>query len=138
MMMRKSRLMQITAAVLLAGCLVILPYSGISQTSKELVTGTVFNDTDLAPTVYGPVVLDVVVDRHFMGRVEPGQNLEIALKPRLDPYEVRAYAFNFDGSSFFAAVDLPLTYTVVVPISHRGKLSSFWIAFEGIGFGEVR
>jgi hypothetical protein len=132
MMMKRSRLVKTAAAVLMAACLAILPHSVISQTDEGPVVGTVFNDTDLSPTFYGPVVLDVVVDRHFMGRVEPGKNMEIALEPRLDPYEVRAYAFNYDGSSFFAAVDLPLTYTVVVPISHRGKLSSYWIAFEGI------
>ncbi len=132
MMMKKSRLVRIAAAVLMMGCLAVLPYSGMSQTDEGFVVGTVFNDTDVAPTLYGPVVLDVVVDRHFMGRIEPGRNLEIALDPRPDPYDIRAYAFNYDGSSFFAAVDLPLTYTVVVPISHRGKLSSFWIAFEGI------
>jgi hypothetical protein len=132
MMMEKSRLVRAAAAVLTAACLAILPASVVSQTVEEPTVGTVFNDTDVSPTLYGPVVLDVVVDRHFMGRIEPGKSMEIILDPRPDPYEVRAYAFNYDGSSFFAAVDLPLTYTVVVPISHRGKLSSFWIAFEGI------
>jgi hypothetical protein len=131
-MMKRSRFPGIAAAVLMAACFAILPHSGISQTDEGLIVGTVFNDTDLSPTSSGPVVLDVVVDRHFMGRIEPGKNLDIALEPRLDPYDVRAYVFEYDGSSFFTAVDLPLTYTVVVPISHRDKLSSFWIAFEGI------
>ncbi len=131
-MMKKGRFSKIAAAAVMAACLAILPNSVISQTDEGLVVGTVFNDTDLSPTSSGPVVLDVVVDRHFIGRVEPGKNLDIALAPRLDPYDVRAYVFNYDGSSFFTAVDLPLTYTVVVPIGHRDKLSSFWIAFEGI------
>lgn len=128
----QSRFSIIAAALLMAVFVAVIPHTVVSGTGDELVVGTVFNDTDLSPTPFGPVVLDVVVDRHFVGRVEPGQNMEIALEPRLDPYDVRAYAFDYGGSSFFAAVDLPLTYTVVVPISHRGKLSSFWIAFEGI------
>jgi hypothetical protein len=132
MMMKRSQFWGIAAAVLAAVCLVVIPHGAVSQVDEGLVVGTVFNDTDLSPTSKGPVVLDVVVDRHFVGRVEPGGNLDIALAPRLDPYDVRAYVFDYDGSSFFTAVDLPLTYTVVVPISHRDKLSSFWIAFEGI------
>ncbi len=130
--MKRSEFKKIAVAVLMAACLAAVPHSAIPQTDEGLVTGTVFNDTDLIPSSRGPVVLDVVVDRYFMGRVEPGKSLDIALTPRLEPYEVRAYAFNYDGSSFFAVVDLPLTYTVVVPISHRGRLSPFWIAFEGI------
>jgi hypothetical protein len=132
MMTKQCRFQRIAAAVLTAAFLVIVPHSVISQTDEGLVVGTVFNDTDLSPTPTGPVVLDVVVDRHFMGRLDPGTSMDIALAPRPDPYDVRAYVFNYDGSSFFTAVDLPLTYTVVVPISHRDKLSSFWIAFEGI------
>ena len=104
----------------------------ISEIDHGLVVGTVFNDTDLAPTSGGPVALNIVVDKVFMGRVEPGGSLDIALAPRLDPYEVRAYVFHYDGSAFFAVVDLPLTYEVVVPIGHRGRLSSFWVAFEGM------
>ena len=72
MMMKKSRLVRIAAAVLMVGCLAVLPYSGMSQTDEGFVVGTVFNDTDVAPTVYGPVVLDVVVDRHFMGTDRAG------------------------------------------------------------------
>jgi hypothetical protein len=132
MIMKKGRFPKIAAATLMAVCFTVLPHSVVSQTDEGLIVGTVFNDTDISPTSTGPVVLDVVVDRHFMGRVEPGENLDIALMPRVDPYDVRAYVFNYDGSSFFTAVDLPLTYTVVVPIGHRDKLSSFWIAFEGI------
>jgi hypothetical protein len=132
MMMKKGGIYRIAAAALMALCLAAVPTGANPQTDKGLVVGTVFNDTDNAPTSRGPVVLDVVVDRYFMGRVEPGKSLDIALAPRLEPYEIRAYVFNYDGSSFFAVVDLPLTYTVVVPISHRGKLSSFWVAFEGI------
>ncbi len=131
-MMKRSRFWGIGAIVLTAVFLLLMPHGAVSQVDEGLVVGTVFNDTDLSPTSRGPVVLDVVVDRHFVGRVEPGKNLDIALAPRLDPYDVRAYVFDYDGSSFFTAVDLPLTYTVVVPISHRDKLSSFWIAFEGI------
>ncbi len=130
--MKKSGFPKFVAAVLMAAFLTAVPYGAIPQTDEGLVVGTVFNDTDVVPTSRGPVVLDIVVDRYFMGRVEPGKGLDVALAPRLDPYEVRAYVFNYDGSSFFAVVDLPLTYTVVVPISHRGRLSSFWIAFEGI------
>ena len=130
--MKKSGFPKIAAAVLIAACLTAVPYGAIPQTDEGLVVGTVFNDTDLVPTSRGAVVLDIVVDRYFMGRVEAGKSLDIELAPRLDPYEVRAYVFNYDGSSFFAVVDLPLAYTVVVPISHRGKLSSFWVAFEGI------
>src|SRR4030042_3342209 len=95
MMMKKSRMVKIAAAVLMMGCLAILPYSGMSQTDEGFVVGTVFNDTDVPPPLYGPVVLDVVVDRHFMGRIEPGSNLEIALDPRPDPYDVRAYAVTY-------------------------------------------
>ena len=131
-MMKKSRFPGIGAAVFMAVFLTIIPHSGISQMDEGLVVGTVFNDTDITPTNSGPVVLDIVVDRHFLGRIEPGETLDIALAPRPDPYDVRAYAFDYDGSAFFTAVDLPLTYNVVVPISHRDKLSSFWIAFEGI------
>ncbi len=130
--MKKSEFQKISAAILVVMCIIIAPHGVISQTDATLVVGTVFNDTDVFPTIEGPVVLDIVVDRHFVGRVEPGENLDIALAPRLDPYDVRAYVFNYGGSSFFATVDLPLTYTVVVPIGHRDKLSSFWIAFEGI------
>jgi len=131
--MRQERLFhKIVTAILFAGCLALVPFAAVPQTDEGLVVGTIFNDTDLVPTSRGPVVLNIVVDRNFMGRVEPGKSLDIALAPRLDPYEVRAYVFNYGGSSFFAVVDLPLSYTVVVPISHRGRLSSFWVAFEGI------
>jgi hypothetical protein len=124
----KGALVIVLAAVFLA----VTPCGGISQVDEGLVVGTVFNDTDLFPAAGRAVTLNIVVDRNFMGRVEPGQTLDIALAPRLEPYEMRAYVFNWDGSSFFAVVDLPLTYSVVVPISHRGRLSSFWVAFEGI------
>jgi len=130
--MKKGLFLKLSAAVIMAAFLVIVPYGAVSQTNAELVVGTVFNDTDVSPTMYGPVVLDIVVDRHFVGRGEPGKSMEVALERRADPYDVRAYAFDYEGSAFFASVDLPLTYTVVVPISHRGKLSSCWVAFEGI------
>ncbi len=130
--MRKRLVRKMVVAAILAGCIALVPFAAAPQTDEGLVVGTIFNDTDLLPTSQGPVVLNIVVDRNFMGRVEPGESLDVALAPRLEPYEVRAYVFNYDGSSFFAVVDLPLSYTVVVPISHRGRISPFWVAFEGI------
>ncbi len=131
-MMQKRQIFRALLFILSVFALVAIPYGGISQVDSGLVAGTVFNDTDTSPTARGPVTLNVVVDDYFMGRIEPGGSLDIVLAPRIDPYEVKAYAFHYDGSSFFAVVDLPLTYAVVVPISHRGKLTSFWVAFEGM------
>ena len=104
----------------------------VSGEDKDYITGKVYNDTDMMPPGVGPVPLNIVVDRVFMGRIGPGESMEIALKPRLEPYEVRAYIFYYDGSVFFAEVDLPLRYPVEVPVSHRGVFSPFWVAFEGI------
>ena len=132
--MKEPRMRKALLLILVAAALAAIPYGGASGQDEGLVEGMVFNDTDLSPTSRGPVTLDIVVDRVFLGRIEPGESLRIGLAPRLDPYEVRAYAFHWGGSSFFAVVDLPLTYTVVVPISHRGTLSSFWVAFEGIAW----
>lgn len=108
------------------------PFVGVTQDGDNLVLGRVYNDTDIAPPSSGPVPLNIVVDEVFMGRVEPGESLVIGLERRRVPYEFRAYVFNYDGSSFFAEVDLPLSHPVAVPISHRGELSPFWVAFEGI------
>jgi hypothetical protein len=130
--MKERTIKRALVFVLAAATLAAIPCGVMSQVSEGLVVGTVFNDTDLFPTSKGPVTLNIVVDRNFMGRIEPGETLDIALAPRIEPYELRAYVFHWDGSSFFAVVDLPLTYTVVVPISHRGRLSSFWVAFEGM------
>jgi len=112
--------------------LLIHPFAGVTQDGDNMVLGRVYNDTDIAPPLSGPVPLNIVVDEIFMGRVEPGESLVVSLEKRRVPYEFRAYVFMYDGSSFFAEVDLPLSHPVAVPISHRGELSPFWVAFEGI------
>ncbi|GEM_PF-1953558 len=108
------------------------PFSGVTGEEENLILGKVYNDTDLVPPMHGPVPINIVVDDYFMGRVEPGKSLVIGLKPRRVPYVVKAYVFDYDGSSFFAVVDLPLKSSVMVPVSHRGEISPFWVAFEGI------
>lgn len=112
--------------------ILLSPFSGVTGEDENLILGKVYNDTDLVPPMHGPVPINIVVDDYFMGRVEPGESLVIGLKPRRVPYVVKAYVFDYDGSSFFAVVDLPLRSSVMVPVSHRGEISPFWVAFEGI------
>jgi hypothetical protein len=112
--------------------ILLSPFSVVTGEDENLILGKVYNDTDLVPPWHGPVPINIVVDDYFMGRVEPGKSLVIGLKPRRVPYVVKAYVFDYDGSSFFAVVDLPLNSTVMVPVSHRGEISPFWVAFEGI------
>ncbi len=111
------------------------PFLGITQDDEKMILGKVYNDTDIVPPMHGPVPINIVVDDYFMGRVEPGESLVIELKSRRVPYVVKAYVFDYDGSSFFAVVDLPLKSPVMVPVSHRGEISPFWVAFEGIRWG---
>ena len=108
------------------------PFLGITQDDEKIILGRVYNDTDIVPPAHGPAPINIVVDDYFMGRVEPGESLVIGLKYRRVPYVVKAYVFDYDGSSFFAVVDLPLRSNVMVPVSHRGEVSPFWVAFEGI------
>jgi len=116
-------------------CLAILfslPFAGKTEDDRDILIGRVYNDTDIAPTNSGPATLNIVVDNAFMGRIEPGESLVIGLAERIEPYTVKAYVFTFEESSYFAVVDLPLNHFVAVPVSHRGELSPFWVAFEGI------
>jgi len=103
-----------------------------SQDQGEMITGKIFNDTDIAPTDFGPVELNIVIDEIYMGRIDPGEKMLVALEQRRVPYEVRAYAFDYDGSVFFAVVPLPLWDEVDIPVYHRGEHADWWIAFEGI------
>ena len=109
-----------------------IPMIAASQDKGALITGKIFNDTDIAPTDFGPVELNIVIDEIYMGRLQPGEKMLVALEQRRVPYEVRAYAFDFDGSVFFAVVPLPLWDEVDIPVYHRGEHSDWWIAFEGI------
>ncbi|MBN1883711.1 MAG: hypothetical protein JW885_16230 [Deltaproteobacteria bacterium] len=108
------------------------PMVAVSQDKGELITGKIFNDTDIAPTDFGPVELNIVIDEIYMGRLMPGEKMLVALEQRRVPYEVRAYAFDFDGSVFFAVVPLPLWDEVDIPVYHRGEHADWWVAFEGI------
>jgi hypothetical protein len=129
---RETGLKLLTIVIFLSVFLFLVPFSGITEEEERLILGKVYNDTDLAPPRLGPVPINIVIDDYFMGRVEPGESLVIGLKPRRVPYVVKAYIFEYEGSSFFAVVDLPLNSTVMVPVSHRGEISPFWVAFEGI------
>lgn len=129
---RETGLKLLTIAFFLFVFIFIVPFSGVTEEEERLILGKVYNDTDIAPPGHGPVPINIVIDDYFMGRVEPGESLVIGLKPRRVPYVVKAYIFEYEGSSFFAVVDLPLNSTVMVPVSHRGEISPFWVAFEGI------
>jgi hypothetical protein len=131
-MKRTIRVTLLAASLTLFFLLCFHPLIGITQDDDDLILGRIYNDTDIAPPFSGPVTLNIVVDRVFMGRVEPGESVVIGLPYRRVPYNVRAYVFHYDGSAFFAEVDLPLNHDVAVPISHRGELTPFWVAFEGI------
>jgi hypothetical protein len=123
-----SALVFCTALVVAASAPMIVA----SQDQGEMITGKIFNDTDIAPTNYGPVQLNIVIDEIYMGRIKPGEKMLVALEQRRVPYEVRAYAFDYDGSVFFAVVPLPLWDEVDIPVYHRGEHADWWIAFEGI------